>query len=104
MERISGWPLQSSDGTHWVGPKCVTEAFSTTCAEHVEDCEGWWLVVFILCQLMCQLMYQSFQHMPILRNASLDMAVDKFFYFGGANFGYISLAAVCCALCALPFT
>ena len=22
---------------------CATEAFSTTCAVHVEDCEGWWL-------------------------------------------------------------
>ena len=23
--------------------RCVTEAFSTTCAVHTEDCEGWWL-------------------------------------------------------------
>ena len=23
--------------------RCVTEAFSTTCAVHIEDCEGWWL-------------------------------------------------------------
>ena len=22
---------------------CATEAFSTTCAVHIEDCEGWWL-------------------------------------------------------------
>ena len=22
---------------------CVTEAFSTTYAVHIEDCEGWWL-------------------------------------------------------------
>ena len=23
--------------------RCVTEAFSTTCAVYIEDCEGWWL-------------------------------------------------------------
>ena len=23
--------------------RCATEAFSTTCAVHIEDCEGWWL-------------------------------------------------------------
>ena len=23
--------------------RCVTKAFSTTCAVHIEDCEGWWL-------------------------------------------------------------
>ena len=22
--------------------RCATEAFSTTCAVHIEDCEGWW--------------------------------------------------------------
>ena len=38
------------------------------------------------------------------KKASQDMVVDNFFYFGGANFCYISLAVVCCALCALPFT
>ena len=27
----------------WVAARCVTEAFSTTCAVHLEDCEGWWL-------------------------------------------------------------
>ena len=26
-----------------VAARCVTEAFSTTCAVHIEDCEGWWL-------------------------------------------------------------
>ena len=26
-----------------VHTECVTEAFSTTCAVHIEDCEGWWL-------------------------------------------------------------
>ena len=23
--------------------RCATVAFSTTCAVHIEDCEGWWL-------------------------------------------------------------
>ena len=23
-------------------PRCVTEAFSTTCAVHIEGCENWW--------------------------------------------------------------
>ena len=23
--------------------RCATEAFSPTCAVHIEDCEGWWL-------------------------------------------------------------
>ena len=23
--------------------RCATEAFSTPCTVHVEDCEGWWL-------------------------------------------------------------
>ena len=23
--------------------RCATEAFSTTCAVHIDDCEGWWL-------------------------------------------------------------
>ena len=23
--------------------RCATEAFSTTCAVHIEDCGGWWL-------------------------------------------------------------
>ena len=23
---------------------CVTEAFSTTCSVHIEDCEGWWVI------------------------------------------------------------
>ena len=27
----------------WVGARCATEAFSTTSAVHIEDCEGWWL-------------------------------------------------------------
>ena len=22
--------------------RCATEVFSTTCAVHIEDCEGWW--------------------------------------------------------------
>ena len=25
--------------------RCATEAFSTICAVHVEDCEGWWLSI-----------------------------------------------------------
>ena len=33
----------SSDSTHWVATRYATEAFSTTCAVHTEDCEGWWL-------------------------------------------------------------
>ena len=28
-----------NDGTYWVAARCVTEAFSTTCAVHIEDCE-----------------------------------------------------------------
>ena len=31
------------DGTYWVAVRCVTEAFSTTCAVHMENCGGWWL-------------------------------------------------------------
>ena len=26
-----------------VAVRCTTEAFSTTCAVHIEDCERWWL-------------------------------------------------------------
>ena len=29
-------------GTSWVAPRCVTEAFSATCAVHIKDCKGWW--------------------------------------------------------------
>ena len=32
-------PIADSDGTYWVAARCVTEAFSTTCAVHIEDCE-----------------------------------------------------------------
>ena len=32
-------------GTCWVAATCATEAFSTTCAVHIEDCEGVCLVV-----------------------------------------------------------
>ena len=34
---------RSSDGTYWVVAEYVTEDFNTTCAVHIEDCEGWWL-------------------------------------------------------------
>ena len=36
-------PQWSSDGTYWVAARCVTEAFSATCAVHIEDCGGWCL-------------------------------------------------------------
>ena len=26
---------------YWVAARCVTEAFGTTCAVHIEDCAGW---------------------------------------------------------------
>ena len=29
--------------TEWLAARCATEAFSTTYAVHMEDCEGWWL-------------------------------------------------------------
>ena len=35
-----GWQLLGVEP--WVAPRCATEAFSTTCAVHIEDCEGWW--------------------------------------------------------------
>ena len=39
MERI----FQSTpNGVLTVAARCVTEAFSTICAVHIEDCEGWW--------------------------------------------------------------
>ena len=52
-ENHSGWvlswwrefpvnPSRSSDGTYWVAARCVTEAFSTTWAVYIEDCENWW--------------------------------------------------------------
>ena len=28
--------------------RCATEAFSTTCAVHIEDCEGWWFSLVVL--------------------------------------------------------
>ena len=28
--------------TYWVTARCATEAFSATCAVHIEDFEGWW--------------------------------------------------------------
>ena len=28
---------------YWVAARCATEAFRTTCAVYIEDCEGWWL-------------------------------------------------------------
>ena len=36
-------PQQSSDNTYWEAAGYVTEAFSATCAVHIEDCEDWWL-------------------------------------------------------------
>ena len=27
----------------WVAASSATEAFSTTCTVHIEDCDGWWL-------------------------------------------------------------
>ena len=36
-------PQQSSDNTYWEAAGYGTEAFSATCAVHIEDCEGWWL-------------------------------------------------------------
>ena len=38
-ESNPGQPLSM----YWVAARCVTEAFCTTCAVHIEDCEGWWL-------------------------------------------------------------
>ena len=38
---------ESEKGGNEVGgnrnERYATEAFSTTCAVHIEDCEGWWL-------------------------------------------------------------
>ena len=36
----AGSRQESNPGHLWV--EC-SEAFSTTCAVHIEDCEGWWL-------------------------------------------------------------
>ena len=35
------WPLAHF---YWVAARCVTKAFCTTCAVHIEYCEGWWLL------------------------------------------------------------
>ena len=35
--------IEESEKTYRVAARCATEAFSTTCAVHIEDCEGWWL-------------------------------------------------------------
>ena len=40
MERIF---QLTPNGVLTVAARCVTEAFSTICAVHIEDCEGWWL-------------------------------------------------------------
>ena len=28
--------------------RCATEASNTTCAVHIEDCEGWWFWLVVL--------------------------------------------------------
>ena len=42
-ESVRCYEAKIEDGTYWVAARCATEAFSTTCAVHIEDCEGWWL-------------------------------------------------------------
>ena len=37
---LSGFLTLNAHGTYWVAARCATEAFSTTCAVHIEDCEG----------------------------------------------------------------
>ena len=34
--------VKKPHGTCWVAARCATEAFSTTSAVHIEDCEDWW--------------------------------------------------------------
>ena len=42
IEKVKG-PAVAGSRTQDTSVRCVTQAFSTTCAVHVEDCEGWWL-------------------------------------------------------------
>ena len=50
---------------------CVTEAFSSTCAVHIEDCEGWWLADQASLACVLAYLHPSFHILGIIAHMSM---------------------------------